>query len=517
VREQGRGKRGGKVAGEVDLLVVGGGINGVGIARDAAGRGLKVCLVEQDDLASHTSSWSSKLIHGGLRYLEHYEFRLVRESLMEREVLLAAAPHLVRPLRFVLPHSPQQRPVWMIRLGLLLYDNLGGRKKLPGSGRVRLDGTAEGAPLQPWVKAAFTYSDCWVDDSRLVVLNAIDARERGAEVLTRTRCTKARRDATGWTVELLDRGTGVRIERRTRALVNAAGPWVSRFLTDALGFNALARVRLVKGSHIVVPKLYEGDHPYILQHDDGRIVFVIPYERRFSLIGTTDVSHTGEPADPTITAEETLYLCSVVSRYFQKPVRPEDVVWSYSGMRPLYDDASADPSAVTRDYVFDVDAGEGRAPLLSVFGGKLTTYRRLAEHAMAKLAPLLGVIAPAWTAKAVLPGGDLPGADLAAFLVDLRRRHPWLPEGSAVRMARAYGTRVAGILNGAGSLADLGADLGGGLSEAELDHLVREEWARAAEDVLWRRTKLGLVAGAGAPDRVARALERLVPAQEAVT
>jgi glycerol-3-phosphate dehydrogenase len=496
------------VADAVDLLVVGGGINGVGIARDAAGRGLKVCLVEQDDLASHTSSWSSKLIHGGLRYLEHYEFRLVRESLIEREVLLAAAPHLVRPLRFVLPHSPEQRPVWLIRLGLLLYDHLGGRRKLPASGRVRLAGTAEGAPLQPWVKAAFTYADCRVDDSRLVVLNAVDARERGAEILTRTRCIGATRDAAGWTVELHDRASGERSTRRARALVNAAGPWVLRFLTETLRFNSASRVRLVKGSHIVVPQLYQGDHPYILQNDDGRIVFVIPYERRFSLIGTTDIAYEGEPADVAITAEETEYLCRVVNRYLARPVRPEDVVWHYSGVRPLYDDASANPSAVTRDYVFDVDAGEGKAPLLSVFGGKLTTYRKLAEHALEKLKPLLGITAPGWTAKAVLPGGDLPGADFDRFLADLTARRPWLEPLTARRMARAYGTRVERILGGAGSAADLGADLGAGLSEAELDHLVREEWARAPQDVLWRRTKLGLVAGTGAAERVGAALGR---------
>jgi glycerol-3-phosphate dehydrogenase len=496
-----------------DLLVVGGGINGVGIARDAAGRGLSVVLVEQDDLASHTSSWSSKLIHGGLRYLEHYEFRLVREALIEREVLLEAAPHLVRPVRFVLPHSPEQRPVWMIRLGLFLYDHLGGRRRLPTSGRVALEGTSEGRPLKPWVKAAFSYADCWVDDSRLVVLNAIDARERGATILTRTRCVGAERAGPMWVVTLEERSGGRRFTRRSRALVNAAGPWVAHVLADTLGIASANRVRLVKGSHIVVPRLYAGDHPYILQNTDGRIVFVIPYQQgRFSLIGTTDLNYEGDPRAVRITPEETAYLCAAVNRYFRREIGPADVVWSYSGVRPLYDDATADPSAVTRDYVFDLDTGSGRPPLLSVFGGKLTTYRKLAEHALAKLLPALGAERPPWTARAVLPGGDLPDADFDRFLDELARHRPWLPESTLRRMARAYGTRISRILGDASRLADLGADLGGGLSEAELDYLVREEWAREAEDVLWRRTKLGLVTDAETERRVADRLSTARPA-----
>ena len=490
-----------------DLLVVGGGINGVGIARDAAGRGWKVALVEQDDLASHTSSWSTKLIHGGLRYLEQYEFRLVRESLGEREVLLRAAPHLVRPMRFVLPHSPAQRPLWVIRLGLLLYDRLGGRVSLPRSGRVKLGDTPEGRPLQPWVKAAFTYADCWVDDSRLVVLNAIDARERGATIETRTRCTGAVRRQGHWVAELEDTRTGKRRTMAARALVNATGPWVSRFLQDQLHFNTPSKVRLVKGSHIVVPKLYEGDHPYILQNDDGRIVFVIPYEGRYALIGTTDIPFEGEPREVRISPAETDYLCRVVNRYLRSEIAPAQVVWSYSGVRPLYDDARANPSAVTRDYVFDVSReGEDEAPLLSVFGGKLTTYRKLAGHGLAKLEPLLGRQSRPWTRAAVLPGGDLPEGGFDRFLVGLGRTYPFLDPGTTYRLARAYGTRVERFLQGAKSRADLGRDLGRGFHEAELEYLVREEWVKEAQDVLWRRTKLGIEADAGFRERVAACL-----------
>jgi glycerol-3-phosphate dehydrogenase len=478
-----------------DLLVVGGGINGVGIARDAAGRGLSVVLVEKDDLASHTSSWSSKLIHGGLRYLEYYEFRLVRESLIEREVLLRAAPHIVWPLEFVLPHSPEQRPTWMIRAGLFLYDHLGGRQRLPGSRRVTLDGTPFGAPLKNWVRTAFSYADCAVDDSRLVALNAIDARERGAVILTRTACTGGTRDADGWRVNVRDQPTGRSREIRARALVNAAGPWVSQLLQQVLHADTRNRVRLVKGSHIVTRRLYDGVHPYILQNDDKRIVFVIPYRDDFSLIGTTDIPYVGDPGAVTITPDETEYLCRVVNRYFRHEVTPADVVWSYAGVRPLYDDASANPSAVTRDYVFDLDAGPGKAPLLSVFGGKLTTYRKLAEHALEKLQPVMGFGQGAWTTSATLPGGDMPNADFAAFLATFRREWPWLREGVARRLARNYGTRARRIVEGRRGMNDLGRHFGGGFYEAELDYLWREEWARDVEDVIWRRTKLGLRMG----------------------
>ncbi|WP_418160598.1 glycerol-3-phosphate dehydrogenase [Benzoatithermus flavus] len=501
---------------QVDMLVVGGGINGAGIARDAAGRGLKVLLVEQDDLASHTSRWSSKLIHGGLRYLEYYEFRLVREALIEREVLLRAAPHIVRPLTFVLPHVPEMRPAWLIRLGLFLYDHLGGREILPGSKAVDLAAPGPyGAPLKPWVKRGFTYSDCWVEDSRLVVLNAMDAAERGAEILTRTRCERARRKDGTWTAELVD-AAGRRRQVRARALVNAAGPWVQRFLEGGLGMRSKKRVRLVKGSHIVVPKLYDGDHPYILQNDDRRIVFAIPFEGRFTLIGTTDVPYEGDPAAVAISPEETDYLCRVVNRYFRREIEPRDVVWAYAGVRPLYDDASGNVSAVTRDYVFDVEGGDGRAPLLSIFGGKITTYRKLAEHALDKLRPHLGFGKGPWTATAPLPGGDMPGANLAAFTAQMLRAHAFVPEPLLCRWVRTYGTRLERLIGGARRLEDLGADLGGGLLEAEVDYLVAHEWARTADDILWRRTRLGLHVGEDTVARLqAKLEERPVPAQAA--
>jgi glycerol-3-phosphate dehydrogenase len=384
----------------------------------------------------------------------------------------------------------------------LLYDHLGGRKMLPASRRASLDGTAYGRPLQPWVKAGFTYADCRVDDSRLVVLNAMDARERGATILTRTRCTAARRDGGLWYVELQDQATGARRSVTARALVNAAGPWVSHFLQEGLHLDTRSRVRLVKGSHIVTRRLYDGEHAYILQNDDNRIVFVIPYEGDFSLIGTTDIPYEGDRGKVAISAEETDYLCRVVNRYFQQSVTPADVVWSYAGVRPLYDDASANPSAVTRDYVFDLQAPEGQAPLLSVFGGKLTTYRKLAEHALEKLQPVMGFARGGWTAAAVLPGGDLERSDLPAFSKGLQQRHAWLPAATAVRLARSYGSRAERILGDAHGLNDLGPDLGGGLYEAEIDYLVREEWAREAEDVLWRRSKLGLHVGPEVTERI---------------
>jgi glycerol-3-phosphate dehydrogenase len=490
---------------QFDLIVVGGGINGAGIARDAAGRGLGVLLVERDDLASHTSSWSSKLIHGGLRYLEYYEFRLVREALIEREVLLAAAPHIIWPLTFVLPHSPEQRPAWLVRLGLFLYDHLGGRKVLPGSSGVDLAAPgAYGDPLQDWVTKGFTYSDCWVMDSRLVVLNAVDARERGAEVLTRTECTGATRVGDRWVVELTDTVTGEQRSISGRALVNAAGPWVSRFLKEGLGQDtATKRVRLVKGSHIVVPRLHDGSHPYILQNTDKRIVFVIPFEEDYSLIGTTDVEYEGDPRSVSITPDETEYLCAAVNRYFKRQVTPADIVWTYAGVRPLFDDARGSASAVTRDYIFDLDGGGEKAPLLSIFGGKLTTYRKLAEHAMDRLAPLLGCRTGDWTAGAPLPGGDLPGGDFGAFLTAFRAEHPWLPQPLATRLARAYGSRAERIVSGRQGLNDLGQNLGGDLYEAELDYLVAQEWALTADDVLWRRSKLGLHLDEAAKARVA--------------
>ncbi len=476
-----------------DLLVVGGGINGAGIARDASGRGLSVLLCEKDDLASHTSSWSSKLIHGGLRYLEYYEFRLVREALIEREVLLRAAPMLVRPLRFVLPHSPEQRPAWLIRLGLFLYDHLGGRKILPASGKVQLGGTPEGRPLKKWVSQAFYYSDAQVDDSRLVVLNALAAQSRGAEILTRTRCRRAWRKGASWTAELEDVRSGEVRTVQSRALVNAAGPWVSHFLQENLALDTKSRVRLVKGSHIVTRRLYDNDHAYILQNDDNRIVFVIPWLGEFSLIGTTDVPYDGAPQDVQISPEETAYLIKVVNRYLEKPIAEADIVWSYAGVRPLYDDASANPSAVTRDYTFDLNAPAGQAPLLSIFGGKITTYRKLAEHAVQKLAPHLGAGGQSWTADEPLPGGDL--GDPSQYAASLCQSRPWLPRELATRLVSAYGSRAERILQGVQGLDDLGTCYGAGLYEAEVRYLIEQEWATSTQDILWRRSKLGLVMG----------------------
>jgi glycerol-3-phosphate dehydrogenase len=477
----------------VDLLVIGGGINGTGIARDAAGRGLSVVLCEQGDLAGGTSSASTKLIHGGLRYLEHYEFRLVREALTEREMLLRAAPHIIWPMRFVLPHAADQRPAWLIRLGLLLYDHLGGRRRLPRSRRINLSRDPVGAALKEEFRTAFSYADCWVEDSRLVVLNAIDAAERGAEILTRTRCAAARRSEGLWYATLRPGGGGRARVVRARALINAAGPWVGDVPGQTLALASPARVRLVKGSHIIVPRLFEGEHAFILQHTDRRVIFVIPYERRYTLIGTTDLPYEGDPATVAIEDDEIAYLCAAVNRYLRQPVTPEQVVWTFAGVRPLHDDQSANPSAVTRDYAFDLDAGDGdEAPLLSIFGGKLTTYRRLAEHALDRLRPELGFDAGPWTAGQPLPGGDLPHADFERFLQDLLTRRNWLPSMLARRYARAYGTRVEALLGEAERIADLGEHLGEGLYEIEIEYLVQHEFAETAEDILWRRSKLGL-------------------------
>ncbi len=494
-----------------DLLIVGGGVNGAGIARDAAGRGLSVMLAEQGDLASATSSASSKLIHGGLRYLERYEFRLVREALQEREVLLAIAPHIAWPLRFVLPHSPEQRPAWMIRLGLFLYDHIGGKRSLPGTTRLDLRRAPEGGPIQPRFRTAFAYSDCWVDDARLVALNAVDASARGAAILTRTRLTSARRDEGHWRATLQDVRTGAQREVRARALVNAAGPWVADVLNARAGLNSSKRPRLVQGSHIVLNRLYDGKQAYILQNTDKRVIFVIPYQDRFSLVGTTDIPFDADPGQVAISPAETGYLCAAVSRYFRQPIAPQDVVHSFSGVRPLYDDAAANASAVTRDYVLDLDCSGGNAPILSVFGGKITTYRRLAEHAMDQLLPHLRAPRPApWTAGAALPGGDLP-LPFDRYAAEFMAAHPWLPGPTARRLLRAYGTTAERIVAGARGLAGLGEDLGAGLSEAELDHMVREEWAQEVDDVLWRRSKLGLVIPPAERGRLERALQARQP------
>jgi glycerol-3-phosphate dehydrogenase len=470
-----------------DVAIIGGGVNGAGIARDAAGRGLSVLLLEQDDLGSGTSSASTKLIHGGLRYLEHYAFRLVRESLAEREVLLRTAPHIVRPLRFVLPHHAGLRPRWLIRVGLFLYDHLGGRRILPPTRAVDLRHDPAGEPLRPEYARGFEYSDCWVDDARLVVLTARDAAALGADVRTRTRCIRARRADGVWRLTLPGGA-----EAGARALVNAAGPCVSRVLADVVGDTGSRRVRLVKGSHIVVPRLYAHDRCYIFQNADGRVCFAIPYEDDFTLIGTTDEDFDGDPADAVSTPAEEAYLCGAVNAYLRRPVQRSDIVWRYAGVRPLLDDGISKAQDATRDYVLEMDAPAGEPPILSVFGGKLTTHRRLAEAAMARLAPFFPGMRGDWTAQAALPGGDFAWDAIGAVQDDLRRRYPFLSAASSRRLVQAYGTLAADMLGDARATADLGRWFGADLSEREVDWLMRKEWARTAEDVLWRRSKLGL-------------------------
>ena len=472
-----------------DLLVIGGGINGAGIARDAAGRGLAVMLVEKDDLASATSSWSSKLIHGGLRYLEQYEFRLVREALQEREVLLRLAPHIIRPLAFVLPHDASMRPAWMIRAGLWLYDHLGGRITLPASRHVAFPHPQYSAALKAEFRSGFVYSDCSVDDSRLVVVNAMSAREKGATVLTRTRFEGARRVGGAWEAAIV-RADGTRETVRAKALVNAAGPWVVDVLDGVEGDRITDRVRLVKGSHIVVPRVHSQPHAYILQNPDKRVVFVIPYEEAFSLIGTTDVQVASVEEARAITPEETRYLLEAANRFLAAPLAAGDVVSSYAGVRPLYDDGSPNPSEVTRDYVLKLDRGSGaEPPLLTVFGGKITTYRRLAEEALAKLAPFFPAVRGEWTGREALPGGD---TDPALPPGELQARYAGLGAALLAGILRRHGSRTAHVLGEARQRADLGRDFGAGLTEREIDYMRAHEWALTAEDVLWRRSKCGL-------------------------
>jgi glycerol-3-phosphate dehydrogenase len=488
------GEPGTETHGHVDLLIVGGGVNGAGIARDAAGRGLSVVLCEQDDLAAWTSSASSKLIHGGLRYLEYYEFRLVREALAEREVLLASAPHIIHPLRFVLPHHAGLRPGWMLRAGMFLYDHIGGRRSLPGTRRVNLATDPAGRPLKPQYRRGFEYSDAAVDDSRLVALLAVDASARGASILTRTRLVEARRETRGLWRAVLERG-GVTETVTARALVNAAGPWVE----TVLGLTGVqpadgGSVKLVKGSHIVVPALYRGDHAYTLQGGDGRVVFAIPYQGgRFTLVGTTDVPFEGDPAHVEASADEIDYLTRTLGDYFAAPPTPADVVWAYSGVRPLFDDGAENASAVTRDYVLDLDAGDGAsAPILTIYGGKITTFRRLAEHALEKLQGPLAIEADPWTEQAKLPGGDLPRGDLDQLRRQTAAQRAWLPEPILTRLCLAYGAGIDAVLGDASCWADLGRDHGAGLTQREVQYLVDHEWAGEPEDILWRRTKLGL-------------------------
>ena len=479
-----------------DLLVIGGGINGAGIARDAAGRGLSVLLVERGDLAAATSSASSKLIHGGLRYLEQFEFRLVAEALAEREILLRIAGHLAWPARFVMPHLPGLRPRWAIRLGLFLYDHLARRSLLPGSHAVRLDTPPYCSGLNSQLRHGFVYSDCRVDDARLVVANAVDAAERGARILVGTECLLARRDGALWHAAL---SGGVEV--RARAIVNAAGPWVKDVLNQRLGQPSRDAVRLVKGSHIVLPRLYDGEHAFILQNDDRRVVFMIPWEGRFTLVGTTDIQ-VAAPEQAQATPEEVEYLCRAVNRYLEKPVAPRAVLWRYAGVRPLYDDGSSDPSAVTRDYTLRLDAAADDAPVLSVFGGKITTYRRLAEHALEKLAPYFPRLPGAWTGQTALPGSDFKDREEARK--ELLARHRDLPPEVLQGVFRRHGTRALQVLGD----GQLGEHFGAGLTERELRYFIEREWARGAQDVLWRRTKAGLHLDQRARERVEAAFSR---------
>jgi len=471
-----------------DVLVVGGGVNGTGIARDAAGRGLSVLLAEQGDLAEGTSSRSSKLVHGGLRYLEQYEFRLVREALSEREVLLRAAPHLIRPLRFVLPHAPDMRPSWMIRLGLLLYDHLGGRHRLPASRRLDLQQAPEGDALKPQFHTGFAYSDCWVEDARLVVLNALDAARRGARIRLHTRLIEARREAGVWRARLAA-PDGTTEEIAARIVVNAAGPWVEQVLHFMVGVQSAARVRLIKGSHLVTARPWAGEQAYILQNPDRRIVFLIPFEQDLAIVGTTDEPYAGSPEAVATTASERNYLLAAANRYLRRPLVPSDIVYEYSGVRPLFDDQARDPASVTRDYVLVLDAAHGAAPLLSVYGGKITTYRRLAEHALERLRKFLPGLGPEFTRAEPLPGGDIPGTDFAAFARGLAARFAFLPPSLAHHYARLYGTRALALLEHAHGIADLGRHFGAQLFECEADFLIRNEWAETAEDILFRRTR----------------------------
>ena len=473
-----------------DLFVIGGGINGCGIARDASGRGLKVFLAEQGDLASGTSSASTKLIHGGLRYLEHYEFRLVREALIEREVLLKAAPHIIWPLRFVLPHHKGLRPRPLIRLGLFLYDHLGGRKILPPTRSINLHNDVTGEPLREEYVHGYEYSDCWVEDARLVVLSAMDARSRGAEIRTQTKCTSAKRVNDHW--ELTISADGQKDEMiAARALINAAGPWVGNVLNNVVRQNESDKVRMVKGSHIVVDKLYAHDRCYIFQNADGRICFAIPYEQNFTLIGTTDEDHQGDPASPQITETEIEYLLSATSEYFKKPVTRAQVRWTYSGIRPLYDDGASKAQEATRDYVLKLEGGPGEAPMLSVFGGKITTSRRLAESVMEKIAPFFPQIGKPWTAQAALPGGDFAYDQVDTRVTELQRKYSFLKPQNVARIFRAYGTNAEKMFGGARFAKDMGQFFGP-LSEREIDYLKTEEWVQEADDILWRRSKLGL-------------------------
>lgn len=475
-----------------DIFVIGGGINGCGIARDAVGRGFSVFLAEMNDLASGTSSGSTKLIHGGLRYLEFYEFRLVREALMEREVLWKNAPHIIWPMRFVLPYAKGLRPAWLIRLGLFLYDHIGGRKLLPATRTLDMAKDPAGKPLKPLFHKAFEYSDGWVNDARLVALNARDAADRGATIRTRTKVVAARREGDIWAIRLEDLATGTTEEVKARLLVNAAGPWVDHVLSTTVGQNDVHNVRLVQGSHIVIKKKFDDPRAYFFQNKDGRIIFAIPYEEEFTLIGTTDRDYPGDPHDVKISDTEIDYLCAAASEYFAKPVTRPDIVWTYSAVRPLYDDGASKAQEATRDYVLKADSGEGKAPIVNAFGGKITTYRRLSESMLEKIEGFLGKRGKPWTANASLPGGDFPATGFDAQVAKLKSSYPFLDQRLARRLTRLYGTRAQVLLGLAKSNADLGRNFGADLYEAEVRYLCENEWALTAEDVLWRRTKRGL-------------------------
>ena len=474
---------------DFDILIIGGGINGCGIARDAAGRGLRVCLAEADDLGGATSSASSKLIHGGVRYLEHYEFRLVREALKEREVLWQMAPHIIRPMRFVMPHHKAMRPAWLLRLGLFLYDHIGGRKLLPGTRSLDLRSDPVGHALKADFTKGFEYSDCWVEDSRLVILNARDAADRGAEIHVRCPVEAVEWQGDHWRVLMRDLATGSQIERRARVVINAAGPWVDEVLSGALGRNDSRNVRLVRGSHIVVPKLFDHDKAYIFQNPDQRIIFAIPYRDDFTLIGTTDAEHDRQVGTVTIAPEEVAYLAASANRYFTTQIDAGDVVWSYSGVRPLYDDGASKAQEATRDYVIHTEA---ERPLINIFGGKITTFRKLSEAVMAEAAALLRIDDAPWTRGATLPGGDFPVTGFDDLVAAICRAYPFLDPDLARRYCRFYGTNVRDILGQATSNADLGQNFGHGIYAAELDHARGREWVREAEDFLFRRTRLGI-------------------------
>ncbi len=477
---------------DFDIFIIGGGVNGCGIARDAVGRGYSVALCEKNDLASGTSSGSTKLIHGGLRYLEHYEFRLVREALSERELLWKAAPHIIWPLRFVLPHHKDLRPRWLLRLGLFIYDHIGGRKLLPATTALDLKQDPAGKPLKSIFEKAFEYSDCWVNDSRMVVLNARDAADRGADIRTRTSCIKAERDGDVWKVTTLDHNTNIEKTETARVLINASGPWVDEVLRLPLSDQAAQNVRLVQGSHIVVPKIFDHDRCYIFQNADDRIIFAIPYEQDFTLIGTTDHDFKGDLSNIKIDPEETSYLCAAASEYFEKPIVADDVVWTYSGVRPLYDDGASKAQEATRDYILRSDGDAGQVKLINVFGGKITTYRRLAESMLEKIEDAIGRKGSKWTAGATLPGGDFDQQKFDALVDQYAIQFPFLERQTLWRLVRAYGTRTLKILQGVTKIEDLGEDFGAGLSECEVKYLIKYEWAQSADDIVWRRSKLGL-------------------------